>query len=100
MADYTPVVVEIEKAKVFTSARIRRTDVQRVPAFGQRITFTTPVLPAADDAGERIYSLPPELALQPHTAYKISGWMPVNGRNIPLFGFDFRTDEVGQPVPF
>jgi hypothetical protein len=100
MADYAPVVVEIEKAKVFTSARIRRTDVQRVPAFGQRITFTTPVLPAADDAGERIYSLPPELALQPHTAYKISGWMPVNGRNIPLFGFDFRTDEVGQPVPF
>ena len=96
----SPVSVTIEKAEVFARARLGRSASRSSPVSGQRITFTTPVLPVVHCPGERLYALPPEVVLQPQTAYKISGWITVHGSVTSLFALEFRTAEAGQPVPF
>jgi len=90
----------IEREPRFASARIPRNDPPLPATGGRAIHFTTPALPAADRAGERIYALPPDLVLEPHAEYRISGSIQAGGETVPLFAFNFRTGADGRPAAF
>ncbi len=49
---------------------------------------------------ERIYGCPRQLALEPGSAYLISGWIRAGTEKVGLFEFTFRTDEHGRPVAY
>ena len=63
-------------------------------------TFGPPVSFPRASACERIYPRPGNLSLDPFSAYEISGWIQVGGKNATLFDFVFNTDDWGRPVAF
>lgn len=65
-----------------------------------RVTFDQPVSFPTNCAYERVYACPPDLGLEPHAEYQISGWVPGADKGVGRFSFVFRTDEQGRPVAY
>jgi hypothetical protein len=65
----------------------------------RRLSFGPPV--ALENCPyERIYACPPDLGLQPFTAYQISGWICHGDKNAGTFQLDFHTDKDGRPTGY
>jgi hypothetical protein len=74
----------------------------RKPALapGRHLTFNNPISLPDECAYERVYVLPPDLILEPHTQYQISGWLENDRRSDLLYDLDFYTDDRGRPAAF
>lgn len=94
-----PIEVVLKKVPRYAALPAERGALQLPPATGQRVTLNAPVAVPEMDC-ERIYALPPDLILQPHARYQISGWLggPAPGKF--LFEFDFYTNARGQPAAY
>ena len=94
-----PVNVTIEKVKHF--ARPQNPSMAPKPkVLGRQLTFNQPVTLSDPCAYERIYALPPDLNLKPLSEYRISGWVRGQNKSVPLFEFNFGTDNQGRPVAY
>jgi hypothetical protein len=49
---------------------------------------------------ERIYACPPDLGLQPFTAYQISGAICQGNKHMRIFHLDFHTNQDGRPCGY
>jgi hypothetical protein len=97
--DY-PIEVVLKKIPRYATAQAERGTRKLLPALGQHLTFNDPVsIPDIYDC-ERIYALPPDLILKPHTHYQISGWLGDYQQSDFLFEFDFYTDAHGRPAAY
>lgn len=95
-----PVEAALEKIPLFAGTPINRGDHKPAESSRQHITFNLPVFSSGQDAGERIYALPPDVLLEPQTEYKISGWIQDQKKTIRLFNFPFHTGGNGRPAAF
>jgi hypothetical protein len=95
-----PVEVTIEKDPRFSTARMHRWDPEPSDAPERHLTLSLPVPFSDNCAYERVYALPPALALEPGKAYRISGRIPDLEKRIKIFNFSFRTDSLGTPVAY
>ena len=95
----TPVNVLIEKVKHFSEPQNPRL-APKPKVLGRQLTFNQPVTLSDPSAYERIYALPSDLNLKPLTEYRISGWVRGQDKSVPLFEFNFRTDNQGRPVAY
>jgi hypothetical protein len=94
------VEVKIDKARTFSVARTRRWDADPVGPPEGKFTLERPVLQPDKDSSERVYALPTGLALEPQTAYQISGRIRDRGGSKRIFKFTFRTDSRGLPAAY
>jgi hypothetical protein len=94
------VEVAFEKIPRYASVQTSRGNPKLAEAFQQQVTLNLPVSFPDKTPGERIYALPPDLNLEPHAEYKISGWIQDQDRTIKLFAFLFYTGKNGHPVAF
>jgi len=85
----TPVTVTIEKGRRYSTS----------PA-GRQLTLDQPLALAASGSNERVYALPTDLKLAPQTEYNLSVRLPRAAKSAKPFGFAFRTNEAGEPVPY
>ncbi len=94
-----PLNVTIEKVKHFSSPQNRWAP--RPPlVLGQHLSFTQPISFPDKCDYERVYALPSDLILKPHTEYQISGWVRDRNKSISLFEFNFYTDNQGRPAAY
>ena len=68
-------------------------------AHDQLLSFGAPVA-LENCPGERIYACPPDLRLQPFTAYQISGAIRQGNETTRIFQLDFHTDKDGRPTGY
>jgi hypothetical protein len=94
-----PVNVTIEKVKHFAGPQ-NPSLAPKPKVLGRQLTFNQPVTLSDPCAYERIYALPSDLNLKPLTEYRISGWVRGQNKSVPLFEFNFRTDNQGRPVAY
>jgi hypothetical protein len=94
------VEIKIEKARTFSVARARRWETAPSDPPEGKFNLERPVLPPNKGSCERIYALPPGLALEPHTTYEISGRIQEQTGSKPVFKFTFQTDDRGRPAPY
>jgi hypothetical protein len=94
------VEVTIDKARTFSAARMRRWDADPADPPQWKFNFGRPVLQPNKDSCERIYALPPGLALEPQTTYWISGGIDDRGGSKLIFEFSFQTDNHGRPAAY
>ncbi|MGA2247179.1 MAG: hypothetical protein ABSH48_19485 [Verrucomicrobiota bacterium] len=87
--DPTPVTVTIEKARRYSTS----------PA-GRQWTLAQPLALAESGSEERIYALPEDLKLEPRTEYYLRVRLPRAAKSGAAFGFSFRTNDSGEPVPY
>ena len=92
--------VKIDKARTFSVARTRRWDADPTDPPEGKFTLERPVLQPDKDSCERVYALPPGLALEPQTAYRISGRIHDQGGSKLIFNFSFQTDNRGRPAAY
>jgi hypothetical protein len=95
-----PVEVTVEKARRFLPAQIRRGDPKPIDASEKHWTLSLPLLLPDDCAYERVYARPADLILEPQVAYRVSGRLRDQQKNIRLFNFIFRMDSRGLPAPY
>ncbi len=95
-----PVEVTIRKIPLFSGAPSRRGDRPPAETFAQHLTLNLPIPFPENNAGERVYALPPNLVLNPETDYEISGRIQIQKKTIRLFDFLFHTDGNGRPAAF
>ena len=67
---------------------------ERHYTFGPAVSFPNAA------AWERIYPCPTNLALEPYSAYQISGWLQDGSKSTAPFELDFHTDGEGKPAPY
>ena len=94
-----PVNVTIEKVKHFAGPQ-NPSMAPKPKVLGRQLTFNQPVTLSDPCAYERIYALPPDLNLKPLSEYRISGWVRGQNKSVPLFEFNFGTDNQGRPVAY
>jgi hypothetical protein len=97
---HCPVEVVLKKIPRFGNAQTERGSRKPTLAPGRHLTFSNPISLPDECAYERVYALPPDLTLDPHTQYQISGWLENDGRSDFLFDLDFYTDDRGRPAAF
>ena len=95
-----PIEVALEKIPRFGNAQTDRGFRKPVLAPGRHLTFSNPISLPGQGTYDRVYALPPDLILEPHTHYQISGWLDAGGRGDFLFEFDFYTNDRGRPAAF
>ncbi|MEI7729959.1 MAG: hypothetical protein WCO56_10335 [Verrucomicrobiota bacterium] len=66
----------------------------------QHLMLKSPVAFSTTSTCEHLYPLPPDLLLEPHQTYQLSGRIPAQTNAVGRFKFTFRTDDRGQPVPY
>jgi hypothetical protein len=94
------VELKIDKLGTFSVARTRRWETDPAEPPGEKRALTHPVLPPDENSCERIYALPSGLALEPQTAYEISGWIRDGNKSSRIFKFTFHTDSRGLPAAY
>ena len=97
---HCPIEVVLKKIPRFGNTQTDRGSRKPALAPGRHLTFSNPISLPSQRAHERVYALPPDLILEPHTQYQISGWLDAGGRGDFLFEFDFYTDDRGRPAAF
>jgi len=97
--NHTPVNVTIEKVKHFSEPQNPRL-APKPKVLGRQLIFNQPVTLSDPSPYERIYALPTDLNLKPMTEYRISGWVRGQDKSVPLFEFNFHTDNQGRPVAY
>ena len=95
----TPVEATIEKVKHFASPQ-NRWMLKPPLVLGRHLTFNHPISFPDQCDYERVYVLPSDLILKPHTEYRISGWKRDQSKSISLFEFNFYTDSQGRPAAY
>ena len=100
LSSEVPVEVTVEKARPFLPAQICRGDPKPIDASEKHWTLSLPLLLPGDCAYERVYARPADLILEPQAAYRISGRLRDQQKNIRLFNFVFHTDSHGLPAPY
>jgi hypothetical protein len=98
--DPDPITVDIEKIPPAANTAIRRSDPAPAPNFKRQLTLGDPILSADPSPFERIYALPPDLILEPHAEYEVTGWLEAQAKTIRLFDFDFHTRANGRPAAY
>ncbi|HUA68567.1 MAG TPA: alkaline phosphatase family protein [Candidatus Saccharimonadales bacterium] len=96
----TPIETTIEKAKHFPSGQNHHWAPRAQMALGRHLIFNHPLSFPGPCDYERVYPLPPDLILEPHAEYRISGWLRDQGKSISLFEFNFYTDSHGHPAAY
>jgi len=89
----TPISITIEKSGL--PVRVRRSDPDPAEAFKQGLTLYPSCAALSCD---RTYALPPTVALQPQTPYRISIRILEGNQSKQVFQFTFRTDPRGTPI--
>jgi hypothetical protein len=85
----TPVTVTIEKVRRYSTS-----------PPGRQMTLDQPLALAASGSNERVYALPADLNLEPQTEYQLSIRLARAANPGEPFGFAFRTNKAGEPVPY
>ncbi len=94
------VKIKIDKERTFSVARTRRWDADPPGPPDGKFTLEHPALPPDKESCDRIYALPTGLALEPLTAYSISGWIREGVGTRRIFKFAFQTDNRGRPAAY
>lgn len=94
------VEIKISKTGTFSSARTRRWDADPPDPPEGKFTLQHPALAPDQDSCERIYALPPGVALEPQRTYEISGWIRDGKGRKRIFNFTFHTDNRGRPAAY
>lgn len=95
-----PIEIGIQPASLASSPKVHRWDPDPARAPEERYRLS-PLLGGVDTAaGERVYSLPPDLVLDPGKQYRVTGWLAGDPKRARLFRFNFFTDQHGLPVPY
>jgi hypothetical protein len=97
---HCPIEVVLKKIPRFGNAQADRDSRKPALAPGRHLTFSEPISFPDNCAYERIYALPPDLILEPHTQYQISGWVGDDGQGDSLFEFNFYTNGRGRPAAY
>lgn len=66
---------------------------ERYLSFGQPVS-------SENSSCEKLYACPPDMKLEPFTAYRFSGWVRTGGKDPGLFEFIFHTDKDGKPAAY
>lgn len=93
-----PIETVIQKKNHFSTPQNRWAPKPKV--LGRHLAFRRPISSLDPPAYERVYELPPDLILKPHTEYKISGSVRDKDESIHLFEFNFYTDSQGRPAAY
>lgn len=97
---HCPIQVVLKKIPRFGNAQVDRGSRKPGSAPGRHLTFSEPISFPDTCADERIYALPPDVILEPHAQYQISGWVGNRGQGDSLFEFNFYTNDSGRPAPY